>query len=422
MATHAAEKEFSGAEVLRFLCSVLILIVHYQHFFMVGLLPPTMTASMTDQLPLCSILRLAYIHGGLAVPMFWTISGFIFFFKYGRRVHDRETRWRQFFIYRFSRLYPLHFVTLVAVAALQPIYFATHSEYFVTGSSDDVPHFLAHLVMASNWFAGEGYSFNSPIWSVSIEELVYATFFVVVFTVRPGIIMCMLAVLAARHLARLEVFNSVLDPRVLDCAQYFFIGGLVQQALERIPRQRWTIVLVLGCVAFACALGSLNYVSRPDRLMPPLLGLVLLIFITSGKSIRGSWARLAVVLGNLTYSSYLLHFPLQLCLVLLVDSLGWPRAFFSSLPVATAYFIAILFMAYWPTRNLNVWHSREFDHGRSGIGEQTRKKISSRSKIALELPRDREALRPPAVEVSRDPEVAARALAMPEADIGWGRS
>jgi peptidoglycan/LPS O-acetylase OafA/YrhL len=124
---------------------------------------------MTKLLPLYSAIKPVYTHGGLAVQMFWTISGFIFFYKYAQRIHDRDVRWFQFFIFRFSRLYPLHFVTLLAVAGLQAAaYYAMHKEYFVTGNND-ITHFILNLFMASNWFTGIGYSFNSPIWSVSVE-------------------------------------------------------------------------------------------------------------------------------------------------------------------------------------------------------------------------------------------------------------
>jgi peptidoglycan/LPS O-acetylase OafA/YrhL len=342
--TTVGEKELAGVEILRFLCASLILIVHYPHFF----LTPNIRLSFEDLLPLYSILHPVYAHGHLAVQMFWAISGFIFFFKYAGRIHERNTSWKQFFVYRFSRLYPLHVVTLAAVAVLQAIYFATHGWYFMTGSND-TPRFFAHLLMASSWFTVEGWSgwsFNAPIWSVSAEVLVYATFFILVFIARPSVVLCLVAIFAAHQFTRFEELTFPLSRLVFDCAKYFFLGGLVHQGLKRVPRQKWTIVCIWAGLSSSLLLILMNFVSGV-RLLPILIGLLLLVFITAGQFIRGRWVLRASILGNMTYSSYLLHFPFQICLALAVDSSGWTRSIFSHVSVAVGYFVGTLLISYW---------------------------------------------------------------------------
>ena len=89
-----------------------------------------MRTRLANELPFYSILFPIYRNGGYAVQMFWTISGFIFFWRYAGRINDKTMKHYEYFILRFSRLYPLHIVTLVAVAALQLAYFRLHDDVF----------------------------------------------------------------------------------------------------------------------------------------------------------------------------------------------------------------------------------------------------------------------------------------------------
>src|SRR5262245_41076944 len=82
-----------GIELLRFLSAVAVLIFHYQHLFFVG-------ASQVDfdrtQQPFYRFLSLFYSYGFHGVQVFWCISGFIFFWKYGATVAQRKVDGRSF--------------------------------------------------------------------------------------------------------------------------------------------------------------------------------------------------------------------------------------------------------------------------------------------------------------------------------------
>ena len=76
---------------------------------------------------------------------------------------------------RFARLYPLHFVTLLFVAGLQAYHLSVNGSHQLFGFNDTY-HFILNLFMASPWGLEEGLSFNAPIWSVSVEVIVYFVF------------------------------------------------------------------------------------------------------------------------------------------------------------------------------------------------------------------------------------------------------
>ena len=114
----ARESKMLGLELVRFTCALSVLIWHYQHFYQAAGSP----AYDRDAQPLHGLLSLFYDYGLFGVQIFWAISGFIFFWKYAEPIATGAIGGGRFFWLRLSRLYPLHFVTLLIVAGLQPIY------------------------------------------------------------------------------------------------------------------------------------------------------------------------------------------------------------------------------------------------------------------------------------------------------------
>jgi len=121
--------------VLRFLAAFGVLCFHYQHFYAPGLWSHAVVLNR-DALPLADQLGFFYSYGALSVQLFWTLSGFIFYWKYAASVYARRIRPGEFARRRFSRLYPLHLATLVLVAILQGLYLATHETTFIYGAYD----------------------------------------------------------------------------------------------------------------------------------------------------------------------------------------------------------------------------------------------------------------------------------------------
>src|SRR5258705_9634046 len=133
-----------GLEVLRFASTLSILFLHYLHFADAADKPVDL---VKDRLPFYGLLHFFYESRPYGVWVFWCISGFIFFWKYRDAIADRLIGGRAFFVLRLSRLYPLHFVTLLLVAVLQPIYFDLNGYFFVY-QDNDVRHLLLQLFMA----------------------------------------------------------------------------------------------------------------------------------------------------------------------------------------------------------------------------------------------------------------------------------
>jgi peptidoglycan/LPS O-acetylase OafA/YrhL len=320
--TSAATNKLLGLEGLRFLATLSVLIWHYQHFAFIGDTPVDLIKA---ELPFYGLLLPFYEAGEYGVWIFWCISGFIFFWKYRDAISDRSVSGWTFFVFRLSRLYPLHFVTLLVVALLQPIYFALNQTFFVY-QNNDFPHFLAQLLMASDWTPVRSESFNGPIWSVSVEVLVYAAFF-----------------LSLRFAIKSPLFNLIvviacanIPLQLCSCLAFFYAGGLAAIAKQAIASARssrtiefaaWCAAAVIPIVIGLISLRVAIVVWLSVLTYTPLL----LFCLASEMPLPRPLQRLLEIAGNTTYSCYLLHFPIQLLIVITLSLLRQPVPFHDQL-------------------------------------------------------------------------------------------
>ncbi len=129
------------------------------------------------KLPFYNWLYVVYKSGDLAVDLFFGLSGFIFFWLFSDNIQKQVLCASEFSIHRFSRLYPLHLVTLLWILALQVSSYSI-GIWFDFFNGNDTRHFILTLLFASAWGLGNWRTFNTPVWSVSVEIILYAIFYV----------------------------------------------------------------------------------------------------------------------------------------------------------------------------------------------------------------------------------------------------
>jgi peptidoglycan/LPS O-acetylase OafA/YrhL len=329
-----SDHELAGIEILRFVCAFAVLIWHYQNFFFVGEWTPAIGAAVRPTLPWYRYLRVFYDNGSLAVEFFWVISGFIFYWHYAGPIRTRAVKFADFLTRRFSRLYPLHFVTLITVAVAQHVYYRSHQTNFIYVWDKPI-WFASHLLFASNWFTRQPLTFNAPIWSVSIEMLIYLSFFVIARAFRLHILVAVCA--AAAFAICFNFLHSFINPDVFACGMYFFAGGVAQQLSAR-PG----VFAIAGCVLVGIPIVlTLGHYGLNAPFLLFLATSSAIVFTRLGETACGVAFRHLAFLGNATYSSYLLHFPLQLLAVMVVDEIGWKRSVFYS-PISLLTYLCLV--------------------------------------------------------------------------------
>jgi peptidoglycan/LPS O-acetylase OafA/YrhL len=311
----APANKLPGLEVLRFLAALTILVFHYRHFAFIADKPVDLAK---DRLPFYGLLHFFYDAEPYGVWVFWCISGFIFFWKYRDAIADRSIDGWTFFVLRLSRLYPLHLMTLLLVAILQPIYFDLNGHFFVY-QENDLRHFLLQIFMASNWGFQNGHSFDGPSWSISIEVLVYICFFLMLLVTRSWLLN--LAVI-------IGCFSG--SGQIAVCFAFFYVGGLAAIVRRAIASTRFRLaaegVAWLAVGIFTLAIWSFAGVPLKPIAFPLLLTYtpMMLFCISRDIAMPAPIQRAVEAAGNMTYSSYLLQFPIQLMIVLGFAIAGTP--------------------------------------------------------------------------------------------------
>ena len=303
-----------GLEVVRFISAFSILVWHYQHFFFIVGKP---TNFVKEYQPLYHFLSPFYDYGYFGVQVFWCISGFIFFWKYREMISSKIITYKKFFILRFSRLYPLHFFTLMLVVFLQAIYKYKY-EYFFVFQNNDIKHFIYQLFLASNWGFEKGLSFNGPIWSVSVEVLVYCFFFLVLQKISKSFLVNVSVLLICLLAKNFNVTNIIIN-----CLAFFYVGGLSAISLQYIQSTKYakkiSYIFLFFLLSYPVVVIYITNIYQ-HRYIPTLFLMsylpVLLFFIAQPFSVPPFILKTIEAIGNITYSSYLIHYPLQLAIVI----------------------------------------------------------------------------------------------------------
>jgi len=346
---------FYSLDVLRGLAALCIVLWHWPIFFWTGTTPgmgPGTPLAMGMQ-PLFSIFFLPYRAGLYAVDLFFTLSGFIFFWQYARPIVERTVSAREFFVLRFSRLYPLHGLTLLLVVIGQALHQRLAGSPFVY-QHNDAYHFVLNVLFASSWGVEQGYSWNAPAWSISVEVALYVLFFFVCRVVS-RVLPLRLPLLAGLAAVGFLVLTRVYPPLGRGLGS-FYLGGCayvvyarlvrggagtaVAQAVAAAALLLWaaSLILTAGNVFWGLFGGLWRYAENFASIaLFPLTVLALALVETQ----RGTFGKRVAMLGDLSYSSYLLHFPLQLWVTIGVVWLGLPKAVFLS-PLSLLGFFALL--------------------------------------------------------------------------------
>lgn len=113
--------------------------------------------------------------GHMAVPAFFMLSGYVLAYNYGERF--RQLSWRgvgRFLVLRLGRIYPVHFVALLAVAAMVVV--SDRVGFRLADAGYSTRDFLLNLALVHTWVPHFQLNWNYPSWSISSEWFAYLLF------------------------------------------------------------------------------------------------------------------------------------------------------------------------------------------------------------------------------------------------------
>jgi len=247
--------------------------------------------------------------GQFGVDIFFVLSGFIIAQTYRSLTVGGIP---EFLFKRFARVYPLH---LVVLALMVPAVFVmgllgrtpVDADYFAYSA---LPY---HFTLTFAWF-GHPIGWNAPAWSVSIELLAYAAF--------PGLLMLSKRLPAPARII-LATLCAAASVAILGYAGFENTGlgaigrGLLGFTIGVLMQSLAPLGFAVPFVPTAAlaALAVLATVSDGSVVLAPLAVAILIPALAS----RGRDPVLialsnpvALWLGRVSYSVYLVHFPLLL--------------------------------------------------------------------------------------------------------------
>lgn len=264
--------------------------------------------------------------GARGVDLFFVLSGFVIYHVYGRKRPGREFGFGPFMWRRFARVYPLHLammliwlVLLLGLSALG----------FTMGRPVTLWDVTATALLIQSWGVTEGLILNGVAWSVSAEMSAYLAFGVLMcLSPRPlrwGFWLLALALTAtiAHQVARGQGYAGFMHPTgdfgALRIFPSFALGVLTRLAADQIgPRPAALIgMAALAGLALVISDAQADYV-----LLPLFAALILAAARLSPLLGRAPGAGVLVYLGEISYSTYMVH----TLILLLYANLG-PRLF-----------------------------------------------------------------------------------------------
>jgi len=251
--------------------------------------------------------------GYLAVDFFFFLSGFILAGTYGARMSAGLSgpAYLRFAARRWGRLFPMHAAVILAIVLAHPVYAPMRV--------------VEELSLTQRWVIwppGDNDWINMPSWSISTEWAASLLFPIFVWAALRGsrrraavtgaIAIFFLVYAAANHEWNLNIWRSTVTILpMLRCFGDFALGVLGYRYRDAIdPLKSDRVLALIGAVLLLALVLRLNDLALVAIMFPLVLGI-------AGN--RGFVARALSVaplhwLGTISYSIYLIHFPLILLL------------------------------------------------------------------------------------------------------------
>jgi peptidoglycan/LPS O-acetylase OafA/YrhL len=287
------------------------------------------------------ILDQIIANGAYGVDIFFVLSGFIMCHVYSRSFSAdlRGEQVYRFMAYRLARIYPVHVATFILMLALFVARSATTGESGLPYRYDPVT-LLTTFTLTNAWVPGLQTP-NMPAWSVSAEWFAYALFPALCLFLSSHKWAPALYVVAGLGLAFFKPFGN-------DCLTHVLSGFLVGMATHRImPRALWIAKGRFAGLGISTAIACWAQVADPSVEFGLLLFAALILALTNPRDLLSRFLSVTatVYLGEISYSIYMVHWPVRaiirncLQMLRLLDSL--PSPFFVIISLLATLIVAM---------------------------------------------------------------------------------
>lgn len=296
---------------LRFFAAFLVLLSHFRGYL-----------TKVDSEMVVAIANKILSEGFIGVTFFYILSGFILDYNYQKKILTKSVSWVDFLAFRSMRLYPVHWLFLLASIPLNTTLFAQYGLMGFGFLGVNAMLFQSFIPSAASYF-----SFNMLSWSLSDEMFFYCLFCVIVgFRIKTlYLIVTALLVLIAITLVACQGNNCSYDTK-----QFFFyinpayrfidfvIGVILARICDKRAREgkiqpilgshakKLTVLILFLFLAIALMAG-IPLVYRYDVYYILPMALIILVFAES----EPVFPKFVEFLGEASFSLYMGHLVLM---------------------------------------------------------------------------------------------------------------
>jgi peptidoglycan/LPS O-acetylase OafA/YrhL len=291
-----------------------------------------------------------FARGYLGVDFFFVLSGFIITHVYLGSLASANLRAVQIFLWhRFIRLYPVHVTVLAGLAAVVSL--ASAAGFGFNNPQEwQWGDLIWQLTLLQAWGVSTTPRWNVPSWSISAEWFAYLLFPLLapaLMWVRDRAIALLIAVAA---LAATALLFTIADwtlntwvgaPALMRVFGEFLCGAALCRAVDLTPEYARPSGDFLAAGAFLAFLFGASAPGAADFALVACLALTIFGAATANWFVaRILGSRPFVWLGEISYSVYMVHFP-----VLIIIRRVWEALGFAQWPVTgkmTAFVITVV--------------------------------------------------------------------------------
>lgn len=270
-----------------------------------------------------SFLHTIFNKANVGVSYFFILSGFVMMIAYGKN-KEVKIKKSSYYLNRVARIYPVYIVALILAVAV--IFVKTHSIL--------VQPLILQLFVVQSWVPGSIDKLNFPGWSLSVEALFYLCFpFLFNYVYRRISLKWVSIFVILVWLTTQILFNYLLSTSFYtgypskshDLLFYFplmhlnefLIGNMLGLVYFRLikAKKNYDLAIILLVAVMFIALSFNTIVNIDDGLTAVFFApLIILLSLNNGKITTIFSNKYLMILGEASYSMYILQAPIKSCI------------------------------------------------------------------------------------------------------------